>query len=1288
MSVSQVSHLCADFSAMAPIQPPRGYVLGKRLHTSTQGEVYAATRESDGRSVVLKTYTLDATFGASSVQSEFDALRRVSGPGIPAALDLAQGVDSRPVLVLERAPGIKLAAWVEHALPTADAFLEVSIQLVEALARVHTVRLLHRDINPNNVLVDPASRECWLIDFGLARPLGAAVQLGGAGPEAERLQGTLRYISPEQSGRMNRGVDTRSDLYSLGATFYFMLTGRPPFESEDPLALIHAHMAKVPPAPIELRPMLPATLSRIVVKLLQKSPEARYQTANALRIDLTECRIQLQRAGTIQDDFPLGTADAPYRPLFPKNLYGRESEIRTLVDAYSRAAAGRCVVLLLQGPPGIGKSALVHELRVPLAQSGGYFARGKFDQYRRDVPYLGLVQAFQSLAQQVLTESDARLEQWRTELGAVLGQSAGVLVELVPDLRLVLGEVAPVAALGPAETRARLSLAVQRFVHGFAAPGHPLVLFLDDLQWADAGSRDLLAELLPHVCERALLVLGSYRDSEVVAGHPLVPWMRAVREHGSEIERIALQPLDESASAQMLADALGRTEHETRSLAACVGRKTGNAPLLIQQFVYHMYDLGLIRFESPRGWTWEEAALVAADIPDDAVGLMTAKIGRLSSAVTQVLQLASCVGDGFELDSLVELTEYPTGELESALYTLCDEGLIAPGGAGFRFVHDRVREAAQALLSEEQRAHLHHQAALLLLEHTSPDALPYRAAEIADHLNLASSLDGAEQVRALQINVLAGQRALRAGAAATAAHYLTAGRRLFRDSHWQSHPQLGFELLMESAEAAYQMREEDLALQLLSILETRPLSPMQSAMVAAKAILTRSLNGNENSILPFVLDVLRRFGVRWPPYPSRLRTRLALLRTQWVLRGALDERLFTPAGAGDHSGWFAPLVVMAASGPALTGKTVRLICLLTCHVLSAYRKHGYLSGPAFALAGYASHRVGFLRHARGADRYAQAALEWNARSPHPFYSARTEFVVYSYLYSWTRPRRSILDPLRRAANQCREAGDLGYLTYALNQRVLMAALAGEPLARLVVEIEEGRTMQAMADTCLDLHATIIDLLVGPHDDALVQERSREIRERLCKHPVARMGPWVFWLETLCLLGRYPEALATAQDIAEWIRDVGCMSSQVVDFAFFRGIAAAELASGARGSDRRQRVRLLRNCLREVRVWSHHGPDFVHMVLALQAELERLRHRPRLALARYGQAIEHATQQGYGHHAALLHERRAQLLLTLRRTTETVATLRRAISLYEAWGSSGKAAALQFQLATLSPGTQS
>jgi hypothetical protein len=811
---------------------------------------------------------------------------------VPAALDLI-ATEQTSVLVLERVPGLSLGALLQSGELSSAEFLAVAIQLAEVVGRIHRLRLIHRDIHPGNILIEPTSLRTHLIDFGLTRALGSAsaeLVLSGSG--------TYHYISPEQTGRMGRGVDSRSDLYSLGATLYLALTGRPPFEGSDALALIHAHLAKLPIPAIELRPSLPSTFSRIVAKLLQKSPEDRYQTAHALHRDLCECRDQLERHGSIDSEFPLASADVPYRPLFSKRIYGRDAELTVVRDSLARAAEGKPTVLVLRGVPGIGKSALIHELRLPLAGRGGYLAHGKFDLYRRDLPYAGFIQALGSFAEQILAESDARLAYWRDCLTRATGAIARVIADLVPDLALVLGDVPPVPALGSAETRARLALAVQRAVHAAATPEHPLVLFLDDLQWSDTGSRTVLRELLLAPEPSALLVLLTYRDTEVPPGHPVARMLDELRASGVELREISLAPLGEQACAEMLADALGHTPQHTRSLAACVARKTGNAPLLIQQFVSHMYDIGLIRFEAGAGWTWDDQSLLAVDIPDDAAALMTRKIERLDPTVATVLELASCAGDTFHLEMLGELTDRPRGELDAALFALCDEGLIVPVAAGFRFAHDRIREAAQSLLSAEERLRLHHEAARWLLERIPGEQLPERVFEVADHLALvADRLDESERPRAVDVLMLAGQRALASGAADTARRYLDLARGLYHDDDWKERAALGFDLFLRCAETAFQLADHDGTLGFLDVLDAQPLGRVQSAMVAALRIRAYTFRDGGERAYPRILEIYRRFGLPAPVRRSWVVTRLIVAYVDWTLRGPLDERAFRPATA-------------------------------------------------------------------------------------------------------------------------------------------------------------------------------------------------------------------------------------------------------------------------------------------------------------------------------------------------------------------------------------------------------
>ena len=1242
------------------MQAPAGYSLGKSLHVGRHSHVYAAQREHDGREVVLKAYRSGSN-QEERARHELALLQKLAGAGIPAVLELTLETGS-PMLILERAAGITLDAWVGGSLPTPLEFIDVFRAVAEIVSRVHQARILHRDVNPGNILVDPATLDVSLIDFGQARPLGSATR-GEIKSVESGPSGMLLYVSPEATGRMDRGLDSRSDLYSLGATMYFALTGRPPFDLRDRLAQVHAHMAKLPAAPAALRPELPATLSRIVLKLLQKTPEDRYQTAHALGRDLAECREQLRRTGIIQDDFPLASADAPFRPLFSKQLFGREREVQRLHDAYETARCGGVLLLAVQGAAGMGKSALIHELRGRLAETGGYLIRGKFDRYRRELPYSGLAQALDSLAQQLLAESAAQLADWGERMRSALGAIAGAISTLAPDLALVLGELPPIPALGPAETRARVVLALQRLLRALATREHPLVLVLDDLQWADAATRHVLREVLLEIRAASLLVVACYRDTEVDAAHPLFATLTELERDGVRIERVQLGPLGVDACAEMLSRALGRGLEETRSLAGCVSRKTGNSPLLAQQFIYHMYDLGVIRFEPRRGWSWDAEEIERADIADDAVALLSAKIARLTEPVARVLRLASCVGDHFERDALAELLGVSCDDIEPALFALCDEGLLSPAPQGFRFVHDRIREAARALIPAPERARLHAQAARRLLDPAHGGPTGMRVFEIADHLSAAgTALEAYERPRALEIYLLAAKCALLSGAAVTAAGYLGVARTLLDDETWTRQPALAIDVLMQSVESALQTLDFESAITLLDGLEPRALPRMIAAAAAGKRLRAEAQRRpGMHGVLPLILETLERFGVRWQAHPSHARTRWVMWRTDWTLRGPLDQTRIRPFSGGDPSSWLAPMLVMMEAGPMLSVLCPPLVAHAAAYALRMFCKHGFAAPPSAAFSALASSRLGFRNDVATSMRYAEAAGFWSRHLPHPIMNPRTDYMLNAFLYSWVRPRRDVLEPLRVASEQLFEVGDVEYGHYALSLRFTLMASVGESIE--LVEAEQERLAERMRNSSgvvERIKARALRLLrLGPVRSPRLDTEIVALAAELREHDAAHMGAWSIFAMVLCMLGRFDGVLACTYDPSRTVW-------RCTDIAFYRGIAAAALA----------RPRILRESTRRVRALAACNPEFEPMLHGLRAERARLSGRSREALALYAKAADGASRHGFRHQLALIHERRVGALVSSRRDMEASAALAQAAALYEEWGASAKAARLR------------
>jgi tRNA A-37 threonylcarbamoyl transferase component Bud32 len=1252
---------------------PAGYSLGKSLHSGTHSEVWEAVLDSDRSEVVIKSYRADRTTEARPrALREFEATCRVSGHGIPRALAVDRSTD-RVLLVLERLPGTPLAQILQEGPLEIRAWLDLAIRVTEILVRIHAARVLHKDLTPGNLLIDRGSARVWICDFGLAQELGSAEH---GSPLSGTLEGTLQYLAPEQTGRMNRGCDFRSDLYSLGATLYHALTGRPPFASSDPLELIHAHIARIPDAPQSVRSGVPPALSALVLKLLRKEPEERYQSATALRSDLERCRERFASGASLGTDFELGGSEAPDHPRFAVKLYGREREVAQLRSHYATATRGQMRALWLRGEPGAGKSALIDELRPELAQTGGYLMLGKADPYR-DRPYDAWLSALGALVHQMLIESDARLERWRRELLGSLGNIAGALVELVPDLTFILGEVPPVPALGPRETQARLSLALQRFVSVCATPQHPLVIFLDDLQWSDGGSQALLEGLLSSGEPAALLLIGAYRSSAVGGSHALPALFSRVAQRGAVCETLDLGPLASAAVVAMLADALERPPEAVSNLAELIERKTGNTPLLVRQFVEHVHGRGLLQHRAGHGWSWDAAEVAAADIPDGAVELMTAKIEKLAPELRGLLEFASCVGDEFDVELLSELSRGEREPLKLALFALSDAGLIAPCAHGFRFVHDRIREAAQQLLSEEQRARIHFDTARVLLERTADEERDAWVFEIVEHLNRGLVHISEElRVTAMELDLRAGTRALASGAAATACGYLDVARRLFREEDWRAHWTIGFQIHLQSAEGHFQTQEFDRALALLDALDRHSLTPIEYAQVAIKRVQVLTLTQGPIECGPYVLAVLRRLGVRWPLHPSRLRGWLAIQWVRFKLRRRPDQRLLEPAKSADATRRATQLFINA-SGGVRSRIDAELSVLAGCLSMRRALRLGYIGAPGFTLAGYT-----VFMHARIGDcalsrRLAGIALELSERVPDPILTPRTQFMIHALLEPWLMRRRHALASMDRTAQVVSEVGDREFEYYARFLTLLFRGLGGDPIPQIAQLMEQlagsvGRSGHWYPQP--EAVHGVYNLLTEDVDDAEVERRLAASEAWMASNSGTEIFIRTAWLLVLCVRGRHDIALAQSDVIASTLFRV-TPYVHVADHTFLRGLCSAALAAPARGARRRQLRRDLDRSLRRLQTWAKGGPDFIPMQVLLEAETARLDANAQGARVLYERAAQAAAEQEFPHVAAFAYERHARMLIGARRETEAAGVLKDAIAWYRRWGAAPKVEAL-------------
>src|ERR1043166_4074100 len=807
-------------------------------------------------------------------------------------LDLVRDA-GRTMLVLEDAGGEPLDRLLGAPIDVGH-FLRMAIAIVVVVGKVHQRGIVHKDIKPAHVLVNRATGRVWLTGFGIASRVPRERQ---PPQPPETIAGTLAYMAPEQTGRMNRSIDSRSDLYSLGVTFYQMLTGALPFAAADPLEWVHSHLARRPLEPAERRKEIPGVVSAIVMKLLAKRAEDRYQPAVGLESDLRRCQIEWMSRGRI-DDFPLGEHDSSDRLLIPEKLYGRRREVETLLAAFDRVVKGGAPELVLvSGYSGIGKSSVVNELQPVLVLPRGLFAAGKFDQYKRDIPYSTLAQAFQSLVRPLLAKNEAELRGWREALRDALGPNGPLIVDLVPELKLIIGEQSPVPELPPQDAQRRFQLVFRRFLAVFAKPEHPLALFLDDLQWLDAATLDLLEHLLTHPDVRHVLLIGAYRDNEVTATHPLMRKLEAMTAT-RRVQSIKLGPLTAEDLGGLIADSLRIDAAQGVPLAELVHAKTDGNPFFVTQFLHVLAGEGLLVFDHKQArWSYDLGGIHAQQYTDNVGDLLAGKLTRLPSETQAALWQLACLGNIADGAVLAMVMGLPEAQVHTVLWEALRQNLIERLDRSYKFVHDRVQEAAYALIPEESRANAHLAIGRMLAAHTPAEKRDDAIFEIVNQFNrgaaLISSLEEREQL--VELNLAAGQRAKASSAYASALTYLAAGAALVSEETWVRRQELALALELHSTDCSIFLGALQAAEERLAALATRAADIMQRCAVARRRVDLYAMLGDSDQAVAVGLESLRQVGINWPANPTEAQA-LAEYERTWsrLARGTIEDLVDLP----------------------------------------------------------------------------------------------------------------------------------------------------------------------------------------------------------------------------------------------------------------------------------------------------------------------------------------------------------------------------------------------------------
>ncbi len=1289
-----------------------GYRIVEPLYAGTRTQVYRGVRECDRHPVVIKVLRHPFPSFNELVQfrNQYTIAKSFDLPTIvkPLALEPYQ---NGYALVMADFGGISLKKLLEQTGSWGNlsqrltAFFQIALQVVDAVSELHHQRVIHKDLKPGNILLNPDTLQVKLTDFSIASLLPRETQEIQA---AKALEGTLAYLSPEQTGRMNRGVDYRSDFYALGVTFYQLLTGQLPFATDDPMELIHCHLAKQPAPLHEVRGSdgsftLPNVLSDIVLKLMSKNAEDRYQSALGLKYDLEHCLAQWQETHGIEP-FELGSRDVGDRFLIPESLYGRAAEVQTLLDAFERVSQGHTELMLVAGFSGIGKTAVVNEVHKPIARQHGYFIKGKFDQFNRNIPLSGVVQALRNLMRQLLSESDGQLQVWKSQILAAVGDSGQVLIDVMPELERLIGAQPAAVELSGTAAQNRFNLLFQQFIQIFTTPDHPLVMFLDDLQWADAASLSFINLLMTELATGYLLLIGAYRDNEVSPAHPLMLTIAAIAKAAATVNTITLQPLSPHDLNRLVADTLHCTEVVAQPLTDLVVQKTQGNPFFATQFLKALHQDGLIEFDWQAGhWQCDIAQVREAALTDDVVEFMALQLQKLPTATQAMLTLAACIGNQFDLTTLAIVSEHSEIATATDLWSALQQGLVLPQSQiykfyigrdtpelvseshvlHYRFLHDRVQQAAYSLIPDDQKQITHLKIGQLMLQNT-PEALQEEHVfEIVSQLNYGVELltDQTERDRLAQLNLKVGRKALASTAYEAAVGYFKVGRELLASNAWELHYALCLALHESAAEAAYLSGDfaamEQLVEQVLqqsnSILDRIKAYEIKIQAYASQTQFMASLE--------VALEGLQHLNVYFPSAPtgSDIEATFANVTAQ-VQTITIANLANLPPMQDAHAR--SSLRLLAGANAAAFQADPNLFVLIVLKMVSLSIEYGNSAESTLGYGLYGLLMSCILGDWETGYQLGQLALNLLDNFHDKQIECKTKFVVNTSVRFRKEHLRQTIQSLQEAYQIGLENGDIEFAGYSILHHCDHCFFLGDSLFDLEQKIPVyiaslEKLKEVTSSNILRIYLqTIFHLTQGsPMPGSLIGEAYNELQD-LPRLQAAQNQKGLFYLYFAKLFLHYffqdfDQALTMIQSLENYLEG-GRGNAVFPIFNFYDSLTCLALYSETPEAEREHGLEQVNVNQDQLRQWAAYAPlNYQHKWFLVEAERNRVLGLRLEAIENYDRAIAGAKENGYIQEESLANELAARFYLHWGKEKVAAGYMQEAYYGYARWGAKAK-----------------
>lgn len=1279
----------------------QNYKINHEIYSSLKRVVYRGVRLSDNAPVIIKTTTDEYSDkeNIAKLQHEYAILKTLKSPHIIKAYGIEQ-FDHRSALIMEDNAFITLQEFMLQKKINLDLFFKIAKQLTSVLQEVHDAHIIHEDINPSNVLVkiEGENVNICLIDFHIATSLSQDQQ---SITSPEGLEGTLPYMAPEQTGRINRPIDKRADLYSLGATLYQLLTGKLLFTADSPIEWIHGHIAKQPKTPYEINPDIPLVVSNMIMKLLAKSPEERYYTAHGFLADLDHAMSEWLHTHTI-DIFSLGEKDKTGIFQLSHKLYGRETDIEKLTAAYQRIRNGDRELFLISGYSGIGKTSLVNELHKPLTKQDGYFASGKYERLQQEVPYHGLIRAFQQLIRLLLTGGDEKIAYWRDRLNKVLYPNGQLIVDVIPEIEILIGKQPAVPSLPSAESRNRFELVFFDFIHAFAHKRHPIVIFLDDFQWADLASLNLIKQFLRDETLRYFLLVAAYRDNEVKGGHPLLEMIGTIEKYEVPVQHLEVKPLNLANVTHLISDTLN-TQSDVTSLATLIHEKTGGNPFFVNTFMKKIYDEKYLTFDvKKREWTWDLPVLKSMVISDNVTDIIIDNMTKLRVEAQQLLKLAACIGSTFDLSTLSLLNETTPAGIVFTLWPALQENLVIPLSDNYRYVldnsdfsqvknvaykfsHDRIHQAALSMLSPNELATINFKLGQLLMSNLNENEREERLFEIVNHFNtcLENVAQSKHNIEIAQLFSKAGHKAKASVAYDSAIKFFDNAIFILGEKGFENHYELMFEIKIAYAECLHLNGKFAEAEAMFSSLLDIASNKLDKARILMLQALSYAVQGKRKKAIDACLMGLTTLGMKVPfkPNPNGFKIFIELIKVLWKIRGkSMDDLLDVKSATTLEE----KLTIEFTSRVAETAylEDPNLMALIGLKGLSFSLTHGYspITSIHFNLLGIIS-VAGFKNYDKALE-YGQLAIKIADKYDDIRISTSVYLTTNVLLTIWKLPYRKCFEQLDKVYTMGRQSGELLYAGYAASLVPPMMMLQGDKLD----EIEEKiRNISPIADFINNVDAlctihTLKKLIPALRDKKEIPAFRDRVQAFLDKkivylHPVSYATSGI-----LCLMGCY--VLEDWNNIEKIIesseKDAKSDYMKPVfltpEYYFFSAITYLSLYESHTKWERFKIKRKIYACFKKLRAYAKTcPPNFESKYQVVRGGLLQLQGKLNQAMEAYDLALQSAKDNNLLFVEAIVNEFIGRMFYNHQLPKQAKLYLQEAMILYQLWGSNSKVA---------------